>query len=286
MTSVWEAAVSIGMVEASVNVAEREKTSDTTREVAVGWFSDASEEGTSVPILKASIEEVGKLGRSSVEVAPAKSAMLLDKSSIADILETMASVVVGDEITSLENAVLRVIISVSVLATLVGPNERVWSSLVIVNVGNKVSDPTSSEIETVRVVSVWVATEPSKMLVRLSKISVRLSSGSINVAEAGRGASVGMNEESTVVLRAMVPVSVRSSCVKISVESSGMLDDADWSTIGAVVKVLSAPSVTEGDIKILVAPSGSEPTPRLIDTLAVGVTFMGSSDHVGDGGGI
>jgi hypothetical protein len=109
-----------------------------------------------VPIPKASIEEVGELGRSSVEVAPAKFAMLLDKSSIADILESLASVVVGDEMTSLENAVLRVIASVSVLATL----------------------------------------------------------------------------------------------------------------------------------EILVAPSGSEPKPRLIDTLAVGVTFMVSSDHVGDGGGI
>jgi hypothetical protein len=156
MTSVWETAVSIRAAEASVGISEGEKLSDTIREVAVGWFSDASEEGMAVPIPKASIEEVGELGRSSVEVAPAKFAMLLDKSSIADILESMASVVVGDEMTSLENAVLRVIASVSVLATL----------------------------------------------------------------------------------------------------------------------------------EILVAPSGSEPKPRLIDTLAVGVTFMVSSDHVGDGGGI
>jgi hypothetical protein len=71
--------------------------------------------------------------------------------------------------------------------------------------------------------SVGVATEPTKMLVRLPKMSVTLSSGLINVAEAGRVASAGMTEESMVVLGD----SVISSCVEIVVESSRMLDNAD-----------------------------------------------------------
>lgn len=50
--------------------------------------------------------------------------------------------------------------------------------------------------------------------------------------------------------------------------------------------ILSSPSVTENEgVLILVALSGSEPTPKLTDTLAVAVTSTAVSDHVGDGGG-
>jgi hypothetical protein len=268
--------------EASVKSAEGEKFSDSIGEVAVGWISRKLEEGTSVPMLETSIEEGNELGRSRVEVAPDKSVMLVGKSSDAEILDAIASVVIGDGMNPLRMAVLRAIALVSVLATLVRSIDRVWPSLIIVDVGNKVSDTTSCGTEPVTAMSVGVATEPTKMLVRLPKMSVTLSSGLINVAEAGRVASAGMTEESMVVLGD----SVISSCVEIVVESSRMLDNADWSITGAAVKVLSAPSVTERVSKTLVALSASGPTPKLNDTLAVGVASIASSDHVGDGGGI
>ena len=51
--------------------------------------------------------------------------------------------------------------------------------------------------------------------------------------------------------------------------------------------ILSAPSVIENEgVLMLVVSSGPEPTPRLTDTLAVGVISTAVSNHVGDGGGI
>jgi hypothetical protein len=111
--------------EASVKSAEGEKFSDSIGEVAVGWISRKLEEGTSVPMLETSIEEGNELGRSRVEVAPDKSVMLVGKSSDAEILDAIASVVIGDGMNPLRMAVLRAIALVSVLATLVRSIDRV-----------------------------------------------------------------------------------------------------------------------------------------------------------------
>jgi hypothetical protein len=86
----------------------------------VGWTSPSSiEEGMIVPMLEASIEEADRLGKSSVEVVPSKTVMLLDKSSTAGVLEITASVVIGDKTISLGTAVLETIVSISVMSTLV-----------------------------------------------------------------------------------------------------------------------------------------------------------------------
>jgi hypothetical protein len=119
MTSTWEVAASLGVIEASVVIVGKDSL-DKTREVAVGWTSPSSiEEGMIVPMLEASIEEADRLGKSSVEVVPSKTVMLLDKSSTAGVLEITASVVIGDKTISLGTAVLETIVSISVMSTLV-----------------------------------------------------------------------------------------------------------------------------------------------------------------------
>jgi hypothetical protein len=121
IASTGEVAVSIGM-ETSAGIVGGDETSDTAREVTEDWISRTLEEGMFVSISEASIEEVDRLGRSRVEVAPSKSVMLLGNPST--ILEIIASVVVGDREISLEIALKRVVASASVLMTLVGSIER------------------------------------------------------------------------------------------------------------------------------------------------------------------
>lgn len=116
-----EVAVSIGVAEVSVNSAEGE-TSVPGMVVAVGCISLILVEGMPVPISEASIDEVNRLGRSIVEVAPAKFVILLGNSS--ERLEIIASVVVGDRAISLEIALLRVVASACVLTTPVDSIER------------------------------------------------------------------------------------------------------------------------------------------------------------------
>ena len=70
----------------------------------------------SVSILEASTEEVDRVGRSRVRVAPSKFVILLGKSSTDDAI--VASVVVEVRTISLEVAILIVVASASVLITL------------------------------------------------------------------------------------------------------------------------------------------------------------------------
>jgi hypothetical protein len=268
IASTWEVAVSIG-VETSAGIVGGDETSDSAREVAEGRSSRTLEEGMLVSPSEASIEEVDRLGRSRVEVAPSKSVMLLGNSST--ILEIIVSVVVGDREISLEIALTKVVASASVLMTLVGSIERLWSSSVV-NVGNNVSDTVSSGIEVVMAMSVETVTEPSKTLVTPPTTSVRILSTSADVVRAGRDASVGVKEISAVVLGATRLDPVASSCVGRSVWSSGMLGDITWSIL-----VADAPSMidNEGVLNKLVA---SGPTPKLTDRLAVGLISGATSD--------
>lgn len=149
-----------------------------------------------VSMLEAPIVEVDRCGRSSVEVAPSNPVMLLGNSSAADMLDTIASVVVGDETIPLKTAVLEAIASISVLSTLVKIAEADSSSLV----GNKVGDAGPSEIEIVVATSVGRIAEPSRMLLVLSIPSVRLSSTTNEVVAAGEATSVGVIKPSIIVL--------------------------------------------------------------------------------------
>jgi len=239
-----------------------------------------------VSMLEAPIVEVDRRGRSSVEVAPSNPAMLLGNSSAADMLDTIASVVIGDETIPLKTAVLEAIASISVLSTPVKIVEANSSSLVSVDVGNKVADTAPSEVEIVAAMSVGRIEEPSRMLLVLSINSVRLSSTTDEVVAAGKTTSVGVVKASIVVLGAIVPASVESSCVKVSEEDSERLEGADRSILAADVIILSALSVTENEdgLNTLVASSEPKPTLRLMDILAVGVTSV-VSENVGDGGG-
>jgi hypothetical protein len=201
------------MIEASVEIVEGENSSDTAREVGVGWLSKVFETGIIVPMLETSIEEVDRLDRSRIDVSLSKTAILLGKSSVASMLETIASVVIEGETTSLGIAVLTVNASVSVLSRLVEAIEEAWSTFVSVGVGNKVAGATSSEFEVMMAGSVVEASEPSKMPVLLPITCVRLSSVTDEVVSAGRATSVAVVKVSRVVLGAIVPASVGSSCV-------------------------------------------------------------------------
>jgi hypothetical protein len=284
ITSAWDAAASLGVIEASV---DGEESSDNTREVAVGWVPASSEEkGMIVSMLEVSNGEVDRLGRSIVEVVPSKIVLLLGKSSIAGMLGIIASVVIGDETTPLGIAVPEAIVSVSVMSTLVESIEEDWSSSVSVGVGNKVADAAPSETEVMTARSVVEALEPSGMLVVLPITSVRLSSTTDEVVAAGKVTSVGVVKASMVVLGAIVPASVGSSCVGGADRNSEKLESAGKSITVADVEVLSALSGTKNEdgLKTLVASSDPEPTPKLIDTLAVGITSMVVSDNVREGG--
>jgi hypothetical protein len=286
MTSTWEVAASLGVIEASVVIVGKDSL-DKTREVAVGWTSPSSiEEGMIVPMLEASIEEADRLGKSSVEVVPSKTVMLLDKSSTAGVLEITASVVIGDKTISLGTAVLETIVSISVMSTLVETIEDGWSSSVSVGDGNKVGDATSSETEVMMAGSAVATSEPSRILVVLPITSVRLSSTTDEVVAAGKATSVGVVKASGVVLGAIVPVSVGSSCIGGADGDSGKLEGADRSILAAEMEALSALPVTdtEDGLKTLGVSSEPVPTPKLIDTLAVGMTSVTVSDNVRDGG--
>jgi hypothetical protein len=237
-------------------------------------------------MLEVSNGEVDRLGRSIVEVVPSKIVLLLGKSSIAGMLGIIASVVIGDETTPLGIAVPEAIVSVSVMSTLVESIEEDWSSSVSVGVGNKVADAAPSETEVMTARSVVEALEPSGMLVVLPITSVRLSSTTDEVVAAGKVTSVGVVKASMVVLGAIVPASVGSSCVGGADRNSEKLESAGKSITVADVEVLSALSGTKNEdgLKTLVASSDPEPTPKLIDTLAVGITSMVVSDNVREGG--
>jgi hypothetical protein len=238
-----------------------------------------------VSMLEAS-NEVDRLGRSSVEVALSKPVMLLGMSFTADMLEIIASVVTGDGTIPLKIAVLEVIASISVLSTLVKTVEADSSSLISVDVGKTVADATSSEAEVIKTGSAVATSEPPRMLVVLPTTSVRLSLTIDDAVFAGRATSVGVVKASIVVLGVIVPASVGSSCVRGSEVTSEKLESEDRSILAADVIILSALSVTENEdgLNTLVASSEPKPTPRLMDTLAVGVTFV-VSENVGDGGG-
>jgi len=176
----------------------------------------------SVSTLEASTDEVDRLGRSIVEVAPAKSVILLGSSS--ERLEIIASVVIGDGATSLEIALLKVVASACVSTTTVYSIERLWISLVVVSVGSKVSEVDSSENGVTTGTSVGAATGSSDALIISLITSVRLLSTSEDTVGVCRGASVDVIEGSMVVSRVISLVSVGSSCVGSSVGSSRMLD--------------------------------------------------------------
>lgn len=204
------------MAETSAEIVEGKATSDSASEVAVGWTSGTVDEETS------SLDEVDRLGRSRAGVALSKSVTPLGNSSEA--LETIASVVLGDRTAPLEIVLLRAVASASVLTTLEGSIERLCTPLLVVSVGNKVSDTVSSETGIVMVKSVGAATGSSDALVIPPITPVRLPSMSEATADICIGESVAIIDESMVVLRAIPLVSVGSSCVSGSVGSSRMLD--------------------------------------------------------------
>lgn len=134
--------------------------------------------------------------------------------------------------------------------------------------------------------SAVATSEPSRILVVLPITSVRLSSTTDEVVAAGKATSVGVVKASGVVLGAIVPVSVGSSCVGGADGDSGKLEGADRSILAAEMEALSALPVTdtEDGLKTLGVSSEPVPTPKLIDTLAVGMTSVTVSDNVRDGG--
>jgi hypothetical protein len=181
--------------------------------------------------------------------------------------------------------VLETIVSISVMSTLVEIVEDDWSSSVSVGVGNKVTDATSSETEVMMTGLVVTVSEPSRMLVVLPMTSVRFSSAMDEVVTAGKATSVGVVKLSSVILGATASGPVGSSCVGGTDIESGILVGTDRSILAAEVEVISILSVTDnGDgLKMLVVSSDPEPTPKLIDTLAVGIIFVTASDDVRDG---
>lgn len=148
------------------------------------------------------------------------------------------------------------------------------------------ADAAPSKTEVMKAWSVAEALEPSGMLVVLPITSGRLSSTIDEVVAAGKVTSVGVVKASMVVLGAIVPASVGSSCVGGADRNSEKLESTGKSIMVADVEVLSALSVTKNEdgLKTLVASSDPEPTPKLIDTLAVGITSMVVYDNVRDGG--
>lgn len=101
------------VAETSAEIVEGKETSDSARGVVVSWTSETVDEGICTPMSETSIDEVGRLGRSRAEVALSKFVPLLSDSS--EILDVIASVVIGEGTTSLQVTLLRVVASASTL---------------------------------------------------------------------------------------------------------------------------------------------------------------------------